>query len=563
MNILHLRNRVTDRQIRIGLLWRTGSSVDAGPFLRVKAFDWMAIFFCFLILFCGCSNDFARIKRNSLVSDRFPSIKPDYTGITIPPNMTPLNFSVQDSCSGHFAEIFSANGAPITVRGKKGKILIDPERWKKLLSENAGNPLRVNIYAGSKRSGWRRYKTIENSIASEPIDRYITYRLLSYQYNFWRDLRLCQRDLSCFTETALINTKNYSFSYLPGKTDQSNALRCVNCHTPMNNDPDRFVLQLRSNAHGAETLIADGDSITTLKSRLGHVAWHPTGNYIAFSSYLVQQYFHSTGPHFIDVCDNNSHIVIYDVTGRKLISVPQLNVRGRNETWPAWSADGRHLYFCAAKVPWSDYSGKPPENYNRIKYSLLRIAYDPVNKIWGETDTVLSTEKTGLSVSLPRISPDNRFCVFAMHDNGAYAFSDTSSDLYIMDLKTGEYRKLPVNSEYMESWHSWSSNGRWILFLSRRGSGLFTRLFISHVDSAGKAGKPFILPQRDPEFYDNFIKCYNVAEFAKGPLKYSQRQLLKAINAPGRVIPLAVPSKPGMPSDMQPNNWVTFGGGRE
>jgi hypothetical protein len=98
-----------------------------------------------------------------------------------------------------------------------------------------------------------------------------------------------------------------------------------------------------------------------------------------------------------------------------------------------------------------------------------------------------------------------------------------------MDIATRQYRKLPINSEYNESWHSWSKNGRWILFSSKRGGGIFTRLYFSYVDSAGNAHKPFLLPQRNPEFYDSFVKCYNVPEFAISPVRFSERQLLKAI----------------------------------
>ncbi|MBN1577694.1 MAG: hypothetical protein JW913_14135 [Chitinispirillaceae bacterium] len=134
----------------------------------------------------------------------------------------------------------------------------------------------------------------ENTIAAEPIDRYCTYRLLNFQYSYWRDLRVCQRDLTSFAETMLVNTQNYT------RNEAGNdAFKCVNCHMPMNNDPSRFVLQLRSKAGGVETLIAIDDTIATLSSRFGHAAWHPSGRYIAFAIYKVQQYFHAVGGQFL------------------------------------------------------------------------------------------------------------------------------------------------------------------------------------------------------------------------------------------------------------------------
>jgi hypothetical protein len=474
------------------------------------------ILFCCTALVCGCRPDLAKFERNCEIVNRLPVIKPDYTGIVLPPNIAPLNFTIQDSSHSCFAEIKSVKGQPVTVRGEKGVVRIPAKKWKELLLGNAGKPLWITIYCRGEKGVWRRYKTIEDTIAAEPIDRYCTYRLLSYQYNYSSDLQECQRDLTSFDENVLVNSQNYSWG-------------CVNCHTPMNNDPSRFVLQARSTDYGSETIIADGDKVTTLSSRLGYASWHPGGRYIAFSVYKVEQYFHSIGRQFIDVYDSNSKIVLFDAVARKIVPAPQLNHQGMLETWPAWSSDGRYLYFCSAPILWTESGKEPPDNFNKERYSLLRIAYDTAQNSWGTIDTVLNTSETGLSIAQPKISPDNRFCLFCMQEYGAYPHSQVTSDLYLMDIATKQYHKLPINSEYNESWHSWSKNSRWIMFSSKRGSGIFTRLYFSYIDSAGNTHKPFLLPQRNPAFYDSFIKCYNVPEFAVSPVHFSERQLLKAI----------------------------------
>lgn len=473
-------------------------------------------FFCCVFFLCGCHPDLDKIKRDSATIDQLPVIKPNYTDLTIPSNIAPMNFTLQDSCKACVAEITSVNGQPITVWGKKGNICIDASSWKKLLAQNTGKPLHITIYASAAKGLWRKYITINDTIAPEPVDRYCTYRILTYQYNYSSDLRECQRDLTSFDETMLVNSQNYSWG-------------CVNCHTPMNNNPSRFVLQSRSIKYGNETIIADGDAVTTLSSRLGYASWHPSGRYIAFSVYKVEQYFHSVGRQFIDVYDNNSKIVLYDAAMHKIVPAPQLDQKGFLETWPAWSPDGHYLYFCSAPVLWADNGNEPPDNFNKERYSLLRIAYDAAKNSWGAVDTLITPNATGLSTAQPKISPDNKFCLFCMQEYGAYPHSQVSSDLYLMDITTRQYHKLPINSEYNESWHSWSKNGRWILFSSKRGSGIFTRLYFSYIDSAGNAHKPFVMPQRDPAFYDSFIKCYNVPEFAVAPVQFSERQLLKAI----------------------------------
>ena len=491
------------------------------------------ILICCTALVCGCHPDLAKFERNCKNIDKLPVIKPDYTGVVIPPNIAPINFTLQDSCRSCFAEIKSLKGQPINVCGEKGVIRIPARKWKELLKENAGKQLWITIYCRDHNDSWHRYRTIEDTIAAEPIDRYCTYRLLSYQYNYSSDLQECQRDLTSFDETVLVNSQNYYWG-------------CVNCHTPMNNDPSRFVLQARSLAYGSETIIADGDKISTLSSRLGYASWHPGGRYIAFSVYRVEQYFHSIGRQFIDVYDSNSKIVLYDAVTRKIVAAPQLSQQGMLETWPAWSPDGRYLYFCSAPILWTENGKEPPDNFNKERYSLLRIAYDSAQNSLGTIDTVLSTSETGLSIAQPKISPDNRFCLFCMQEYGAYPHSQVTSDLYLMDIATRQYHKLSVNSEYNESWHSWSKNSRWILFSSKRGSGIFTRLYFSYIDSAGNVHKPFILPQRDPGFYDSFIKCYNVPEFAVAPVHFSERQLLRAIRTRYTVaVPIPIPMNTG------------------
>lgn len=475
-----------------------------------------------VLLICGCKPDIDKIRTECVTVNIIPPIRPDYSGIKIPTNIAPLNFSVQDSCKSCIVEISSVNGEPIVVRGDRNVVRIDPDKWKKLLQENAGKPLSIKVYTEDKSGHWKKYSDIQNAIASEPVDRYCTYRLLNIQYNFWNDLRECQRNLTSFEEKELVNTQNYHVNSVF-------ETKCINCHMPYKNNPDRFVLQIRSLKSGAETIIADGDSINVLSSKLGYPAWHPGGQFIAFSAYNVQQYFHSVGCQFIDVYDNSSDILIYDDTHRKILSLPLLSQKDMLETWPVWSADGRYLYYCSSAVPWPDPDREPPENFNKTRYNLMRISFDTVSRSFGEIDTVLSSSVTGMSITQPKISPDNRFCIFCMQDYGAYPHANVTSDLYIMDLKKMQYRKMPVNSEYSESWHTWSKNSRWVLFSSKRGGGILTRLYICHIDSLGNASKPFILPQENPDFYSSFVKCYNVPEFADEPVKYSERQMANAI----------------------------------
>ena len=91
---------------------------------------------------------------------------------------------------------------------------------------------------------------------------------------------------------------------------------------------------------------------------------------------------------------------------------------------------------------------------------------------------------------------------------------------------------------------------------------MLTRLYISYIDSAGNARKPFILPQADPAFYDSFVKCYNVPELAIAPVRFSERQLQKAIQA-RRTVTVPIPANGVDSSNATSSNGPWSVGGRE
>jgi len=180
---------------------------------------------------------------------------------------------------------------------------------------------------------------------------------------------------------------------------------------------------------------------------------------------------------------------------------------------PGWSADGKSIYYISAPEV-TDYESQ----YN-AKFSLMHIPYDVDRNVWGQADTVISAKKTGKSVTFPKTSPDGKYLMFTLTDHGYFSIHHPDADLYLLDLKTGQFERMEVNSNLTDSYHCWSSSGRWFVFSSKRIDGLYTRPFFSYFDKDGKASKPFVLPQKDPEFYDSFLKTYNIPELITGEVK--------------------------------------------
>lgn len=118
-----------------------------------------------------------------------------------------------------------------------------------------------------------------------------------------------------------------------------------------------------------------------------------------------------------------------------------------------------------------------------------------------------------------------------MTDYGNFTIWHPESDLYLLDLTTGKISEPEINSDKSESFHSWSSSGRWIVFSSRRGDGLYTRPYFSYFDSSGKAHKPFILPQKNPGFYFDLMKSYNLPELVTSRVELDPRKLSQVVSS--------------------------------
>jgi hypothetical protein len=271
-------------------------------------------------------------------------------------------------------------------------------------------------------------------------------------------------------------------------------------------------------------------------------------------------FFHlrSTRNEIRDTIETNSALAYYLIDAGVTKTSPLFSKKERLENWPAWSADGKYLYFCTAPTWETQQDQWPPEWYDEIKYDLVRISYDLDKDTWGQLETVLEAKDTGLSIAMPHISPDGRWLLFCMCDYSFFPAWQESSDLYMVDLKAAEqtgqykYRRLEINSGQSESWQSWSSNSRWIVFSSKRGYGRFTKLYFSYVDKSGRVYKPVLLPQKDPEFYNRRLSTYSVPEFITGPVKHVRGELARAYRGSDKInvampITMATPGKDGIP----------------
>lgn len=264
-------------------------------------------------------------------------------------------------------------------------------------------------------------------------------------------------------------------------------------------------------------MLRHGDRLAYLNTKTPETAgnatygyWHPDGRYIAFSVNRIVQNFYMDKEHNIEPWDVVSDLVVLDTETDRLITSP-LVATPRCETTPAFSPDGKKIYFCLAD------SVDMPAGYNRLKYSLCSIVFDAERGEWGSRiDTLICADAIGKSVSLPRPSFDGRYLMYNLTDHGTSPIHHADADLWIMDLATGDKRPMDeVNSDRSDAYHNWSSGGGgWFLFNSKRRDGMYGNLYFSCIGQDGIATKPFLLPQLNPrEYYDEALHSFNAPDF--------------------------------------------------
>lgn len=458
------------------------------------------------LILSSCNGGIPDSKKTDLI----PSIFPDYSEVTIPSNIAPLNFKLTEDYADAYVE-FAGENQKVVVRASKGQFTIPESKWKSLLKENIGRDIHVTLYA--KRDEWFSFAPFPIHIASEPVDPYIAYRLIEPGYELWNRMGIYQRNLETFDESPIMENK------MSGNN-------CMNCHSFCMQNPDKMLFHMRATYPG--TLLIDGDHIEKLNTKteqtissLVYPSWHPSGKYVAFSVNDTQQGFHLNDRNRVEVFDNASDVVVYDVEKHEIVTTPKLFSTQAFETFPSFSPDGKTLYFCTADVQ------NMPKDFRKVKYSLCSISFNPDNRTFGtEVDTLYHASEDSQSASFPRVSPDGQYLIYTLSGYGNFSIWHKDADLYQIDLKTGEHTVLDiVNSDDVESYHSWSSNSHWLIFSSRRIDGLYTRPYITYIDKVGQATKPFLLPQKDVDFYHRFMKSYNIPEFITGKVKNRSSKL--------------------------------------
>jgi hypothetical protein len=472
-----------------------------------------------LALLVSCTE----IPKTSVPEDSVPSVFPDYTDVVIPSNIAPLNFSIEEK-GQKYVTVITGGSEKVLIGGDK--VRIPSRKWEQLKKKGL---IAVQVYVMDDRNTWHSYSPFTFSVSDDLIDPYISYRIIPVAVEAYQDLSIRERNLTNFKEKVI-----FANTMIQTNADGS----CINCHSYRDYSTDNMLFHVRQ-FKGGTVMVLDGQlhkinmkTDSTLSAGV-YPTWHPTHDYIALSNNRTHQSVHAASHDKLEVLDDISDLILYDIK-TNTVSVIE-NDSCELENYPNWSADGRKLYYVSYRYE-GDYSDKRKNEMflsrEDFHFNLYSKSFDPDTRTWGPTELVFDAAARDSSITWPRVSPDGRRLLACISTHGVFPLDQIVSDYIMFDLEKGTYRHVDeLNSPFAESFHSWSSNGKWIMFSTRREDGVHTRLYFSHLDENGRFSKPFALPQRDPDFNREFLYAFNIPEFMKEPVHITPRQFASFISS--------------------------------
>ncbi|MDE5559680.1 MAG: hypothetical protein K2I84_03395, partial [Bacteroidales bacterium] len=187
---------------------------------------------------------------------------------------------------------------------------------------------------------------------------------------------------------------------------------------------------------------------------------------------------------------------------------------------------------------WIGVTDERIEKANALRADLMQIDFDPETRQFSNLRTVVRFSDMNLSATMPFASPDGEYLVVSALPTTTFSVQ-VMGDLYKVYLNDG-YRLEPINSlntDGSETFHTFSSNGRWMVFASNRETFGIPELYISRV-SGGVFAKPFILPQAETDFYARNLRAFLFPFLSTEPAKFDVQKTAEA--AHGEAVELKV-----------------------
>jgi Tol biopolymer transport system component len=458
---------------------------------------------------------------------RFLTVTEPPDNALFPANLCPPVIEWSDHNNDWWQVCVTVPGTPLQWTGTSDerKLQLPDDVWAKI--RGLAPRRAVLVVKGVKRSGlWSRAretvhvsKPVAFAVSTDAADRAVVFRQIDPPFSRFKTPNVYVRDLGEKDARVFLKSRReycfncHQFSNRSG-TSGKMAIQVRYLGFETKEEPTYLAVYDIARKTGERVILPFKLQMTTFMS------WSPDGKKLAYSA---NQQLATLPPivHETQVAgESTSDIGIYDTERARTWLLPGASDPKLLEIFPNWSADGKYVVFSSA----------PAGLYPSLTHYRLHMV--PLNGgRGGKAVPVPGTERPDKSDYFARWSPDGKWFTFARAD--ADALLKSSSDIWIMsaDFK-GEARPLECNAPCAtDSWYSWSSNSRWIVFVSKREDGVYGRMYLTHIDERGHASPAVKVPVWNPP-----MMSANVPEFTIEVPKIDEPSLFNGVNADEKAI---------------------------
>ena len=446
--------------------------------------------------------------KNKTIRFSFP-----IQGALFPKDFTAPTFYWEDQDSSpHSLEISvdlegKKNFYTTSVSDKKWKP--SPEVWNSIKSNSGFNDITLTIRRKVSGELSKDYGQLKIKISKDEVKAPILYRQIPLPFSF------AEKNIDRTSYSVVDVTSPLPFHNVLGSFKV-----CGNCHSVSG---DGKTIGLDFDAVSRDKggyFVAPVDTVTAFNKNsylswskmsgrntfglLSRVSWN--GRYIVTTvkDRVISKAIDNPGmvaysQIFFPV---NGVLAVYDTLTKKLTELPGANDPEYVQSNAVWTPDDKYIVFVRAKaLPFPKNETKFDcfvrddaliERYIQEKESMkFDICIIPFNEgKGGIAQPIKGASNNGQSNYFPTVSPDGKWLVFCQSSN--YMMLRPDSRLFIVPLEGGKARKLQCNFEDMNSWHSWSPNGKWLVYVSKALND-YTDMFLTHIDEKGNASVPVLV----------------------------------------------------------------------